>query len=63
MVKEAREKRREVFIVGASGDVKARLLRLNVLELLPPGNLVTNRLDALQQATALIEEHRTEVLR
>ena len=63
MVKEAREKRRQVFIVGASGDVKARLLRLNVLELLPPGNLVTNRLDALQQATALIEEHRTEVLR
>ncbi len=63
MVKEAREKRREVFIVGASGDVKARLVRLNVLELLPPGNLVTNRLDALQQATALIEEHRTEVLR
>ena len=63
MVKEAREKRRAVFIVGASGEVKARLLRLNVLELLPPGNLVTNRLDALQQATALIEEHRTEVLR
>ncbi len=63
MIKEAREKRREVFIVEASGEVKARLLRLNVLELLPPGNLVTNRLDALQQATALIEEHRTEVLR
>ncbi len=63
MIKEAREKRREVFIVEASGEVKVRLLRLNILELLPPENRVINRLDALQQATALIEEHRTEVLR
>ncbi len=63
MIKEAREKRREVFIVEASGEVKARLLRLNILELLPPENRVINRLDALQQAIALIEEHRTEVLR
>lgn len=63
MIKEAREKRREVFIVEASGEVKVRLLRLNILELLPPENRVINRLDALQQAIALIEEHRTEVLR
>ena len=54
MVKEACEKRREVFLVGASGKVKARLRRLQILNLLPPRNRITNRLEALEQAITLI---------
>ena len=54
MVKEACEKRREVFLVGASGRVKARLRRLQILHLLPPHNRINNRLEALKKASALI---------
>ncbi len=54
MVKEACEKRREVFLVGASGKVKARLRRLQIQNLLPPRNRITNRLEALEQAITLI---------
>ncbi|NET57136.1 MAG: SulP family inorganic anion transporter [Symploca sp. SIO2E6] len=61
MIKDAVEKRREVFIVGASGDVQKRLLRLEILENLPPRNRVINRLDALQQAFYLINGERSEV--
>ncbi|NEO97181.1 MAG: SulP family inorganic anion transporter [Symploca sp. SIO2E9] len=55
MVKDACEKRRQVFLVGASGKVKARLRRLKVLNLLPPKNRVSTRLYALKKAMALIQ--------
>jgi len=55
MVKEACEKRREVFLVGASGRVKARLRRLQILHLLPPHNRINNRLEALKKASVLIK--------
>lgn len=55
MVKEARENRRDVFIVGAKGKVKERLKRLEVLDRVPPQNLVLTRLEALQQAIHLVE--------
>ncbi len=61
MVKEALEKRREVFIVGVSGDVQKRLRRLGILDNLPPRNRLTNRLDALQQAVELINGYQPEV--
>ncbi|NEP62938.1 MAG: STAS domain-containing protein, partial [Symploca sp. SIO2G7] len=61
MIKDALEKRREVFIVGASGDVQKRLRRLELLDNLPPRNRVTNRRDALQQALNLINGHQFEV--
>ena len=54
MVKEAREKYRQVFLVGASGEVKAKLGRLKVLELLSPQNQVATRFEALQQASTLL---------
>ncbi len=56
MVKEACEKRREVFLVGASGKIKARLRRLQILNLLPPHNRINNRLKALEQAITLIND-------
>ena len=60
MVKDAREKRREVFIVGASGKVKARLRRLKVLDILPLSNQVNSRLEALQRVIVPLPKHSRE---
>ncbi|MBO1351442.1 MAG: SulP family inorganic anion transporter [Hormoscilla sp. GUM202] len=57
MVKEASERRREVFIVGATGKVKARLQRLEVMDMLPLRNRLNHRLDALRQAIILLDGH------
>lgn len=54
IVKEACGKRREVFLVGASGGVKARLNRLQIWERLPERNRETNRLEALRQGIKLV---------
>ena len=54
IVKEACGKRREVFLVGASGGVKARLNRLQIWERLPERNRETNRLEALRQGIQLV---------
>lgn len=59
MVKEATEKRRAVFIVGAKGRVKARLQKMKILELLPPENTLEDRLEALQRSYALINKKLT----
>ncbi len=53
-IKDAFNKRREVFIVGAYGDVKIRLQRLQILQMVPLEHRVETRLEALQQATAII---------
>ena len=55
MIREAHAKGREIFLVGATEKVKVRLQRLEILKLLPPRHRVTNRLDALEQAIAIIE--------
>ena len=54
MVKEALGKRRAVFIVGVKGVVRDRLRKMKVLQLLPPENILADRLEALQKAYALI---------
>ncbi len=60
IVKDAREKKRTVFIVGASGKIKLRLRSLDILDLLPPKNRVTDRLEALRQGLNIIEEHQPQ---
>ena len=60
MVKEALEKRRAVFIVGAKGKVKTRLQKMKILQLLPPANIVEDRLEALQRAYNLINNQLTQ---
>ena len=55
ILKEAREKRREVFIVGAKGQVQDRLRRLKLLNLLLPGHQLEHRLQALQKSLAALE--------
>ncbi|MEM9452505.1 MAG: SulP family inorganic anion transporter [Cyanobacteria bacterium P01_E01_bin.6] len=56
MVKEAQNNYHDVYIVGAKGEVKDRLHRLQVFDRIPPHHLVMNRLDALQQAYKLISD-------
>jgi len=60
MVKEAREKRREIFIVGAASSVKNRLRRLRVLDIIPKQNQVSDRLEALEKATLVIDRYSLE---
>ena len=50
MVKESKERNRQVFLVGVHGRVKDRLNRLQVFDLIPPENSVSTRLEALQRA-------------
>lgn len=59
MVKEAKEKRRDVFLIGASGKVEDRLRRLRVIRQILLDNHVDNRLQALQQASVLINKHHS----
>ncbi|ELS03547.1 sulfate permease-like transporter, MFS superfamily [Xenococcus sp. PCC 7305] len=54
MVKEAIAKRRVVFIVGAKGTVRNRLMKMKILQLLPAANILEDRLEALQKAYAVI---------
>lgn len=54
-IKDAIEKGRQVFIVGATGSVKQRLEKLGIFNLLPPQNLMMDRVEALRQAVALVQ--------
>ncbi|VXD11068.1 bicarbonate transporter BicA [Planktothrix paucivesiculata] len=53
-IKDAVEKRRHVFIVGAKGKIKERLERFKIVDMLPPHHLMLVRQEALQQALTLI---------
>ncbi len=46
---------RPVFIAGATGEVRKRLVRLGMTERLPQGHIVKTRQEALEKATALLE--------
>ncbi|MCU0518106.1 MAG: SulP family inorganic anion transporter [Oscillatoria sp. Prado101] len=54
-IKDACDKGRQVFIVGGSGKIMRRLERFQILQLIPPQNVIANRVEALKQAVALIE--------
>ncbi|MEM9904283.1 MAG: SulP family inorganic anion transporter [Cyanobacteria bacterium P01_D01_bin.44] len=53
-VKEAVEKGRYVYIVGAAGQTKRRLEKLGVLGLIPSGNLYMDRTEALRSAVSKV---------
>ncbi|MCX7593087.1 MAG: SulP family inorganic anion transporter [Fischerella sp.] len=59
-IKEAIEKGRQVFIVGAAGKIKRRLERFGILQLLPPHHLLMDRTEALRQAVTLVNGHVVE---
>ncbi|NEO97608.1 MAG: SulP family inorganic anion transporter [Symploca sp. SIO2E9] len=60
-IKEACEKGRQVFIVGATGSIKRRLQRFGILDLIPTNNLLMDRLQALKQAVALVKAENFEL--
>ncbi|HEY9858899.1 MAG TPA: SulP family inorganic anion transporter [Candidatus Obscuribacterales bacterium] len=49
-IRDAVEKDRQVYIVGAEGKVKRRLEKLGIFQIIPSHNLFTNRTDALREA-------------
>ncbi|MGB7247891.1 MAG: SulP family inorganic anion transporter [Phormidesmis sp.] len=53
-IKEAIEKGRHVFIVGATGQTRRRLENLKVLSLLPPNHLFDSREEALKYAASIV---------
>ena len=55
-IKEACEQGRQVFIVGAAGQIKWRLERLGVFEMIPHDHLLMDRRDALKQAVAFVSQ-------
>ena len=57
-IEEAIELRRQVFMVGATGQTFRRLSRLGVLQLLPGEHIVESRLEALRRAVDYVEHHR-----
>ncbi|NWF59433.1 MAG: SulP family inorganic anion transporter [Fischerella sp.] len=59
-IKEAVEKGRHVFIVGATGKIKRRLEKLGIMQLLPPHHLLMDRKEALQQAVVLVNGYVAE---
>jgi SulP family sulfate permease len=60
MVKEANRNSHDVYVVGAKGEVRDRLHRLQVFDRVPPEHIVMNRLDALQQASETIAQPKIE---
>lgn len=53
-IKEAVEKGRQVFIVGATGQTRRRLEKLQVFSLISPDQLYRNRADALRDAVTTL---------
>jgi len=54
VIKDACDKGRPVFIVGAAGKVKKRLEKFGIFQILPSQNLFTNRQEAIEAAVTLV---------
>ena len=55
IIKDACDKKREVFLVGATGKVQERLQKMKLLRLVSPNNRFSERIFALEKAIAIIE--------
>ena len=53
-IKEALEKDRQVFIVGATGQIKRRFERMGLFEHIPTNHLLMDRTEALRQAVTSV---------
>ncbi len=53
-IKDAVDKDRQVFIVGAAGKVKKRLEKFGIFQIIPQHNLFSERVDALRQALVIV---------
>jgi SulP family sulfate permease len=61
VIKDALDKGRQVFIVGAGGQIKRRLEKFGIVQLLPPHHITATRIEALQQAVTLISVESDDV--
>ncbi|MEL6935967.1 MAG: SulP family inorganic anion transporter [Cyanobacteria bacterium J06554_1] len=61
MIKDALDKRREVFLVGAQGQVEHRLKRLEILQKLSPAHQVSERIIALERSMEILRNYATPV--
>jgi sulfate permease, SulP family len=52
-IRDAVDKERQVYIVGATGKVKQRLDKLGIFQIIPSHHLFTDRTDALRQAATV----------
>ena len=57
LIKDALDKHREVFLVGAQDQVNRRLQRLDIVQKLPPTHQVRERIAALDQSMALLRDY------
>ena len=55
-IKDACDRRLQVFIVGANSKIQRRLERFGILALIPPQHLLMSRVEALRYAVALVQE-------
>jgi SulP family sulfate permease len=55
-IRDALDKGRQIYIVGAAGKVKRRLEKLGIFQIIPSHHLFTNRTDALKQAVSLANQ-------
>ncbi len=60
MLKDALEKQRQIFLVGATGQVYRRMKQLEVIREVPLNHQVKERFEALQYAFDLVEPSRIE---
>lgn len=59
-IRDAVDKGRHVYIVGAAGNVKRRLEKLGIFQIIPSHHLFTEREDALRQAVMLVNSPTNE---
>ncbi len=55
IIKDACEKKRQVYVVGATGKVQERLHKMKLLRLVPPNQRFHERIPALEDAIAFLE--------
>ncbi|RUT09120.1 sodium-independent anion transporter [Dulcicalothrix desertica PCC 7102] len=60
-IKDAVDKGRQVFIVGAAGKVKKRLEKFGIFQIIPQHNLFSERADALRQALVIVNPSSAKV--
>jgi len=62
-IKDAVDDNREVYIVGATGQIKRRLERLGLFSLIPAEHLLMDRTEALRRAVGSVSQNATAEMR
>jgi SulP family sulfate permease len=60
-IRDACDQGLHVFVVGAKGKIEKRLQNLGIFTILPPQNIVPNRLEALELALNYVEGNKIPI--